>query len=224
MATMQYASEFVNQYLSDIGRCKILSQFGTKAIFIDDHVVGHMRGDKLYVRECEENKESLRSFGGEQYTYRKGAKNAKTSTNYAKNVHTVHTHYFHVPERHWGTEQFNRVIREAHEDAKSRKVEQSGKQVHRKLEGSSGLKIRDAFNLNKSHETQFKNSGIDSFEEVVKMGSVEAYKTLCRARKMSPLPVNRKLLWQLEGAIQRVHWCVLSDETKETLLNHISSS
>ncbi|MCG9790834.1 TfoX/Sxy family protein [Vibrio mediterranei] len=91
--------------------------------------------------------------------------------------------------------------------------------MYRKLIGGKISNIRDAYNLTKTHESQSRRSGIQSFEQLVRMGSIEAYKALCEARHTDPYPINRKLLWQLEGAIQNVHWCVLSKETKERLLN-----
>lgn len=62
--------------------------------------------------------------------------------------------------------------------------------------------------------------GINSYEDLKNVGSVETY---LRIKKRN-IHVSKVMLYALEGALMDVHWNKLTPQLKETLLSQVSDT
>ncbi len=60
--------------------------------------------------------------------------------------------------------------------------------------------------------------GVESLEDLERVGSVEAYR---RVREQRPQKASLNLLWALQGALMELHWADVPDEIKEQLLEEL---
>lgn len=74
-------------------------------------------------------------------------------------------------------------------------------------------KLSDMPNIGEEIERQLKEVGIETCEELIRLGSKEAFK---RIRKIDSSACINKL-YALEGAIQGIRWHNLSHELKAEL-------
>lgn len=56
--------------------------------------------------------------------------------------------------------------------------------------------------------------GVNSYEDLARMGAVEAYRKV----KMRGIQVSKVMLYALQGALMDVHWNELSPELKASLV------
>ncbi len=74
--------------------------------------------------------------------------------------------------------------------------------------------IAELSNLGPSSEAALRSAGIESVEELRRMGAVAAY---ARARRAGAR-VSLNLLWALEGALTNLPWQVVAREHRTSLL------
>lgn len=60
--------------------------------------------------------------------------------------------------------------------------------------------------------------GIDSVEDLERVGVVEAYR---RIKELQPDKVSLNLLWAMQGALMDLHWTDVPDEIKQDLQGQI---
>ncbi len=73
-------------------------------------------------------------------------------------------------------------------------------------------------NIGPQSMTWLSHAGISSREDLVRRGVVPTYLLL----KSKYPQVSLNLLWAMEGAVTNQDWRLISDETKQRLLNEIS--
>lgn len=76
-------------------------------------------------------------------------------------------------------------------------------------------------NIGKVSEQWLIEIGIKSYEDLKKIGSIEAYK---RIKTNHPLSVNLVLLYALEAGIRNINWLKLSREEREELAEMIEQA
>lgn len=72
------------------------------------------------------------------------------------------------------------------------------------------MKLTDLPNIGKELEKQLLSIGINSYDDLVSLGSTEAW---IRIKKIDPSACINRLM-ALEGAIQKIRWNQLSDSDK----------
>ncbi|HFQ5309571.1 TPA: TfoX/Sxy family DNA transformation protein [Vibrio vulnificus] len=191
--------QFCKVHLNVLGECSVRTMFGSHGVAINGYTVAHVHGGKLYLRQCDANSTQLHSLGGARYCYQKGGRFGS---------HEVKTNYYSVPPFVWETPQFLIMVKDALSDAIERKA----------IMESPTRRIRDAMNLTLNHECKLLEHGIVNHSDLVASGAVTAYRLLAN----SPASVNKKLLLQLEGAINNVHWTLVSEQRKNELIAQIN--
>ena len=81
--------------------------------------------------------------------------------------------------------------------------------------------LRSLPNLQASTVRILKKAGIDSVENLYRVGAANAFLAI---QASNNLPVKLELLWALEGAIQGVHWSVVPNQRRNELIQLIEAA
>lgn len=181
-----------------LGTVKSRSMFGGFGIFVDDTMFALVVGETLHIRGNDESTERFKNLGFAPYVYKKRG-------------FPVVTKYYALPNEYWND--LDTILAEgkiALDAASSIKSQQSNTKPNR---------IKDLPNLRLATERMLKKAGIDSVENLIKAGSLAAYKAISDTNNTQP---KVELLWALEGAIEGTHWSVVSQERRQELLNQLN--
>lgn len=75
-------------------------------------------------------------------------------------------------------------------------------------------------NIGAKTEPWLRDIGIHGFEDLNRLGSVEAYR---RLKSLYPDKINLNALYALEAALWSIHWLELPPEIKEQLKRDVRS-
>ncbi|MDC0609474.1 TfoX/Sxy family DNA transformation protein [Vibrio sp.] len=176
-----------------LGEVKSRSMFGGFGIFVDDTMFALVVNDQLHIRADQKSKKQFSDNGLEPYVY-------------SKKGFPVVTKYFALPDNYWESPQNIYHMGEAALSfAKDEKKQQSQTKPQR---------LKDLPNLRLSIERMLKKAGIKTVDELIEQGSVRAYRAI---KDTSPSDPSLELLWALEGAIEGIHWSVITQDRRDEL-------
>jgi len=176
-----------------LGEVKSRSMFGGFGIFIDNIMFALVVNERLHVRTDEQSKTYFTEHGFKPYIY-------------SKKGFPVVTKYYALPSEYWSKPNtIFQLAKEALTLAKEEKKRQSQSKPQR---------LKDLPNLRLSIERMLKKAGIKTVDDLITQGSLHAFRAI---QKTSILNPSIELLWALEGAIEGIHWSVLSKGRREEL-------
>ncbi|MCE0496274.1 TfoX/Sxy family DNA transformation protein [Vibrio salinus] len=182
-----------------LGEVKSRSMFGGFGIFVDDVMFALVVNDLLHIRADKHSKDAFNEDGFKPYVY-------------SKKGFPVVTKYYALPHSYWSTpEIIFSLAKNAFLFAKSEKKHQLK---------SSPQRIKDLPNLRLSIERMLKKAGIKTVDELVEQGSLNAYSAILKTSNSTP---SLELLWALEGAINGIHWSVISKERRDELSKQLNA-
>lgn len=183
-----------------LGEVKSRSMFGGFGIFVDDIMFALVVNDCLHIRADEQSKEYFTEQRFEPYVY-------------SKKGFPVVTKYYSLPQNYWDTpDKIFALAEQAFLYAKNEKKHQLK---------STPQRLKDLPNLRLSIERMLKKAGIKTVDELMEQGSLHAYSAILET---SPATTpSLELLWALEGAINGVHWSVVSQERRDELSQQLNS-
>lgn len=187
-----FSIKMVNLF-SPLGEITLRSMFGGFGLFADGVIFSLIKNEHLHIRSHESTRHEFKKRGYKVYSYEKRGL-------------PVMTRYYAVPKD--VVNDSKQVIQLASEALYYSKKEVPSKYL------AVPVRIKDLPNLRISTERMLKKSGIDSVEYLRELGALEAFLTL---RDSHHLPIAVELLWFLEGAINGIHWSVVSQKRREEL-------
>jgi len=180
------------------GKVKSRSMFGGFGIFVDDTMFALVVNNLLHIRSCQSISQQFSEAGYQPYVYKKRG-------------FPVVTKYFALPDILWKNSEDILQMAEIALDAAHKE------KVSNKKEKPSRLK--DLPNLRLGTERMLKKAGIASVSEFRGMGAVKAFKAIQASHKGT---INIELLWALEGALNGMHWSVISLERRNELMDSLN--
>ncbi len=78
--------------------------------------------------------------------------------------------------------------------------------------------MTDIRNIGPASAKWLAQVGIESLEDLERVGTVEAYR---RVKEIEPKKASLNLLWALQGAVMELHWIDVPDEVKQQLLEEL---
>lgn len=182
-----------------LGEVKSRSMFGGFGIFVDDIMFALVVNDSLHIRADETSKAYFTEHNFHPYVY-------------SKKGFPVVTKYYALPESFWDTpDEIFTLAEKAFLFAKNEKKHQSA---------ATPQRLKDLPNLRLSTERMLKKAGIQTVDQLVQQGSLNAYNAILKTATATP-PLE--LLWALEGAINGIHWSVISQERRDELSEQLHS-
>mgnify|MGYP001325806883 FL=1 len=179
------------------GKVKSRSMFGGFGIFVDDTMFALVVNNALHVRANDATTEQYKEAGYKPYVYKKRG-------------FPVVTKYFALPEAIWNnTDDLLNIALIALKHARIEKTTHAEEKPTR---------LKDLPNLRLGTERMLKKAGISSVLELKQIGSVGAYQAI---QQTHTSPVNLELLWALEGALNGMHWSVITQERRTELIQSL---
>ncbi len=188
------------EYAKKFGEYQKRSMFGGTGLFLEDAMYVLIANEQVHVRGGKDLDELLSTLGCERY------KHVKKQTIATVNYYNI-SHLF--TSRH---EQLDTVIQRSIDIAiKKRDMKRS----------TANRRLRDLPNMQLTLERMVKKSGVKDVSTFMQLGAPDVFK---RVRQTYGNDVDLKLLWKFAGAIEGVHWELLEEPKKQTLLNHCNAA
>lgn len=185
-------SEFYS-YAKKFGDYQKHSMFGGIGLFLEDAMFVLITNDSLYLRGGKLLDSELSYLGCERYRHVK--KQTVVTVNYyniSKLFNQNHTQLDSL---------INQSIHISIKDRLSRK-------------SADSRRLRDLPNMRLTLERMVKKSGIVDVHTFMECGAVEVYrKVQCKYGDKTDI----SLLWKFAGAVEGIHWKLLTDTTKNEL-------
>lgn len=193
---LEVKSGFVD-YLSQFGETEKRSMFGGTGFFVNGAMFALVKDDHIYLRGGESLTEVLVSKECKKFIHVK-----KSSTAIVNYYDITHLYDANASELYALVEKSvqNSVAEKEYRDSKVNK------------------RLRDLPNLRLTIERMLKKAGIDDVDTFFSMSPDELF---LKVREAHGYDVDIKLLWMFAGAQTGVHWTLLSDDTKQQLLDAI---
>lgn len=185
--------------LSPLGSITSHSMFGGFGLFSDKTVFAFVAKERLCIRANESQKKVFEKRGFQPFSY-------------TKRTGRVVTSYYILP---------NDVLKDRNQLlqlAKGALNDSQNRGLSKRL--SFPVKLRVLPNFQASTERMLRKAGIDSVECLYRVGAANAFLAI---RASHNVPVKLELLWILEGAIQGVHWSVVSNQRRNELIHLIET-
>lgn len=196
-------NSFLKYYIdlfSPLGSITSHSMFGGFGLFSDKTFFAFVVENQLAIRANESQKKVFKKCGFQPFSYEK------------KGVQVVTSYYILSTDV---LNDRNQVLQLA-KDALNHS--QNEKQAKR---SSLPASLRSLPNLQASTVRILKKAGIDSVENLYRVGAANAFLAI---QASNNLPVKLELLWALEGAIQGVHWSVVPNQRRNELIQLIEAA
>lgn len=193
---LEVRSSFI-EYLSQFGETERRSMFGGTGFFVQGAMFALIKDDQFYLR------------GGADLTEILIVKDCKRFVHIKKNS-TATVNYYNV------TEIFEKKDLELDELVKKSVFNSISEKEYR--DSKSNKRLRDLPNLRLTIERMLKKSGIETVDEFFSHTPEELYRKL---QETHGYDIDIKLLWMFAGAQIGQHWTLLSEETKQQLLDAI---
>ncbi|MCY9872378.1 TfoX/Sxy family DNA transformation protein [Vibrio barjaei] len=181
----------VYSFFAKHGEVNLKTMFGAYGIFVDTYMVALLNDSTLYVRSCEETDKYIGHPEYKKYAYVKGISEVQT------NFHTIPSELLQNEDTAYV---IGKAIFEAAKIAKCEKIASM----------KDPKRLRDLPNMKLSTERLLKKSGINGVADLHSLGTVDAFKRIQQVNKSATMT----LAYSLEGAIQGVHWSVISQERR----------
>ncbi len=183
-----------------LGEVKSRSMFGGFGIFVDDIMFALVVNDCLHIRSDEQSKKYFAKQGCQPYVY-------------SKKGFPVVTKYYSLPQNYWDTpDEIFALAENAFLYAKNEKKHQLK---------ATPQRLKDLPNLRLSIERMLKKAGIETVADLMEQGSLHAYSAIVKTS--SSTTPSLELLWALEGAINGIHWSVISQERRDELSKQLKT-
>nr|WP_086938300.1 TfoX/Sxy family DNA transformation protein [Thaumasiovibrio occultus] len=184
-------------YLESFGSFDQRSMFGGTGLFDDGAMFAIMTGDALFMRGGDSLNDAYTALDCEKYIH-------------VKRSSTAEVNYYDITDllkaRHAECDQ---LVKQSIELARKEKAsKQAGKNV----------RLRDLPNMRLTLERILKKAGVPDVDTFMSMGPVEVYKKVQACQGEAEI----KLLWMFAGAVKNMHWTLLDDGYKQTLLKQIA--
>jgi DNA transformation protein len=181
-----------------LGAITSRSMFGGFGIFADGTMFALVVQDKLHIRADDHTIAEFKSRGFQPYAY-------------AKRGFPVITKYYALVDDCWNdvTEVFH-LGKRAFDHAEAEKQSQATQKPQR---------IKDLPNLRLTTERMLKKAGINTVNELIDQGALNAYHAIKVHNPDSS--ISLELLWALEGAIEGTHWSVIPQSRRDELINKL---
>ncbi|MGX9418340.1 TfoX/Sxy family DNA transformation protein [Vibrio sp. RC27] len=181
-----------------LGSITSRSMFGGFGIFANGVMFALVVQNRLHIRADKLTLDDFKSRGYKPYSY-------------AKRGFPVVTKYYALDDNCWNNpEDVFTLGKNAFDFAISEKQTQLTKKPQR---------IKDLPNLRLTTERMLKKAGINSVEDLITEGALNAYKAIKESHASSS--ISLELLWSLEGAIEGKHWSVIPQSRRDELLNKL---
>jgi DNA transformation protein len=186
------------QLFEPLGAITSRSMFGGFGIFANGTMFALVVQDKLHIRADCMTLETFKARGYEPYAY-------------AKRGFPVITKYYALDKNCWNDlKEVFALGKGAFDHAEAEKQSQATQKPER---------IKDLPNLRLTTERMLKKAGINSVNELLAQGSLNAYNAIKATNPDSS--ISLELLWALEGAIEGTHWSVIPQSRRDELINKL---
>lgn len=181
-------------YAEKFGVFQKHSMFGGIGLFIQDAMFVLMSDGGLYLRGGGRLDADLRALGCSRYRHVK--KQAVVTVNYY-DISTLYN------ERYSGLDVLIK---------RSIRMSIANKAYRRSAESK---RLRDLPNMRLTLERMVKKAGISNVSSFMEFGAAEVYR---RVRHQYGGNTDINLLWKFAGAVEGIHWRLLSNKTKKQLI------
>lgn len=193
---LEVKSGFVD-YLSQFGETERRSMFGGTGFFVNGAMFALIKEDRIYLRGGPKITDILLKRECKKFVHVK--KSSTAIVNYYDITNLYDDENFELDD----------LVKSSLENSLADKEYR---------ESSSNKRLRDLPNLRLTIERMLKKAGVDDVETFFSMGPEQLYR---KVQEVHGYDVDIKLLWMFAGAQTGTHWTLLSEDTKQQLLNAI---
>ncbi|WED23002.1 TfoX/Sxy family DNA transformation protein [Vibrio sp. JC009] len=182
-------------YAIKFGRYQKRSMFGGMGLFLNDAMYALVIGDEVYIRGGDELDDKFIAKGCDKYRH-------------VKRQTTATVNYYNVTDLYLNSDtELDSLIQRSIEHSIEYRCFQKS---------SDNMRLRDLPNMQLTLERMVKKSGIEDVEKFRELGPESAF---LRVREEYGKDTDIRLLWKFAGALDGVHWKLLSETRKKELLD-----
>jgi DNA transformation protein len=194
---MNHLEERFFNFVKKLGKFNKRSMFGGVGLFTEDAMFSLVTEGRLYVRGGRFVDQQFEKLGCERY------KHVKKTT-----IATVN--YFDISELFEKQPTLlSDIIKDVMENSRVEREFKKSKENRR---------LRDLPNMQLTLERMVKKSGVPDVDSFLEIGAVDVFK---KVNTTYGGDVDVKLLWKFAGAEKGVHWTLLQEPMKKSLLQQV---
>lgn len=182
-------------YMTQFGNNKNRSMFGGRGLFLDGAMYALIAKGRLFLRGGGDLDSKLEALNCQRYCQIK--KQKVTTVNYFDITYLLDSDY----------EELDLLVRESIQCALN------FKSCPKSLDS---LRLRDLPNMQLNLERMAIRSGISDVKTFMSLGAVKSFMLV---KKEYGDDVDVKLLWKFAGALEGIHWTLVRDNKRNTLLS-----